>query len=63
MLLNVFSKEGAQLELIERTLASIEAKFSNDEKNIKKIYEGNAVDLSDRLHEIYVAIKMIEKNI
>lgn len=68
MLVARFSKEGAKLERVEKTLLAIESKFSSKDrmdilsKNINRVYEGDAVDLADRLDEILVALSFIEKN-
>lgn len=68
MLVARFSKEGAKLERVEKALLTIESKFSSKDrmdiisKNINRVYEGETVDLADRLDEILVALSFIEKN-
>lgn len=68
MLVARFSKEGAKLERVEKALLAIESKFSSKDrmdiisKNINRVYEGETVDLADRLDEILVALSFIEKN-
>lgn len=68
MLIRTFSKEGAQLERVEKALLAIESKFSSKDrmdilsKNINRVYEGETINLADRLDEILVALSFIEKN-
>lgn len=68
MLVTRFSKEGSKLERVEKTLLAIESKFSSKDrmdilsKNINRVYEGDTIDLTERLDEILIALSFIEKN-